>query len=273
MKILSHKLLTQIPSASGMEMLNNCIYVCGDDSDFLFQISEEGEVLNKFPLFENAREGRVTKPNKYDFEAMLSYQNEIWLFGSGSLDNRSVLLIFNTDTKQSALHSLSDFYAAIQYELQIKKEDFNIEGAAIYKDGLFLLNRADNSMISCSIAEFKDCVFHQKEIEDFDCVKYLLPSIDGFVAGFSGASVYNDLLFFSASVEKTTDWVNDGEILGSFIGIINLCAPEEEIKFFSLEGEYKIESLMVLEKRKENFILLAMTDNDKGESELLKIEL
>ena len=273
MKILSHKLLTQIPSASGMELLNNNIYVCGDDSDFLFQISEEGEVLNKFPLFENAREGRVAKPIKYDFEAMVSYQNEIWLFGSGSTENRNVLLIFNTDTKQSTLHSLQEFYASIQYELQIKKEDFNIEGAAIYKDGLFLLNRADNSMISCSIAEFKDCVFHQKEIEDFDMVKFQLPSIDGFVAGFSGASVYNDLLFFSASVEKTTDWVNDGEILGSFIGIINLCAPEVEIRFFSLEGEYKIEALMVLEKRKENFILLAMTDNDNGESELLKIEL
>ena len=94
---------------------------------------------------------------------------------------------------------------------------------------------------------------------------------NGFVAGFSGASVYDDLLFFSASVEKTSDWVNDGEILGSFIGIINLCAPDEEIKFFSVEGEFKIEALMVLEKKKENYVLLAMTDNDNGESELLKI--
>ena len=124
MKIISHKTIKQIPSASSMEMLNNSIYVCGDDSDFLFQISEDGEILNKFPLFENAREGRVAKPIKYDFEAMVSYQNEMWLFGSGSLDNRSVLLIFNTDTKQSALHSLGEFYAAIQYELQIKKDDF-----------------------------------------------------------------------------------------------------------------------------------------------------
>lgn len=273
MKIISHKTIKQIPSASGMEMLNNSIYVCGDDSDFLFQISEEGEVLNKFPLIENTREGRVAKLHKYDFEAMVSHQNEIWLFGSGSLENRKMLLIFNTDTKQSSLHSLQEFYAAIQYELQIKNEDFNIEGAAIYKEGLFLMNRADNSIISCSLEEFKGCVFHQKEIEDFDCVKYHLPSIDGFVAGFSGASVYDDLLFFSASVEKTSDWVNDGEILGSFIGIINLCAPDEEIKFFSLEGEFKIEALMVLEKKKENYVLLAMTDNDNGESELLKIEL
>ena len=109
MKILSHKLLTQIPSASGMEMLNNNIYVCGDDSDFLFQISEEGEVLNKFPLIENTREGRVPKHHKYDFEAMVSYENEIWLFGSGSLENRKVLLIFNTDTKHSSLHSLQEF--------------------------------------------------------------------------------------------------------------------------------------------------------------------
>ena len=109
MKIISHKTIKQIPSASSMEMLNNSIYVCGDDSDFLFQISEEGEVLNKFPLIENTREGRVPKHHKYDFEAMVSHENEIWLFGSGSLENRKVLLIFNTETKQSSLHSLQEF--------------------------------------------------------------------------------------------------------------------------------------------------------------------
>lgn len=256
-----------------MEMIDGDIYVCGDDAAFIFQISEEGEVLHKFPLIENATDGRIAKALKYDFEAMASIGKNIWLFGSGSTENRNVLLVFNTQTKEAKIHSLQQFYESIQYELQIKKEDFNIEGAAIYKNGLFLMNRADNSIISCSIDEFEACVFEGKTIEDFDCVKYDLPTIDGYVSGFSGACVHDDLLFFSSSVEKTDDWVNDGEILGSFIGIINLCAPDEKIRSYNLKGEYKIEALMVLEKKKDKFVLLAMTDNDNGTSELLKIKL
>jgi len=273
MKIISHKLLAQISSASAMEILGNDIYVCGDDAAFLFQISANGEVLNRFPLFDNVEEGRIAKAVKCDFEAMASMNENLWIFGSGSTDKRNVLLLFNTQSKEVQMHSLQKFYESIQYELQLKKEDFNIEGAAVYKDDLLLMNRADNSIISCSLSDFESCVFQQKEIEDFKQTKYNLPSIDGYISGFSGACVYEDLLFFSSSVEKTDDWVNDGEILGSFIGIINLCGPNEVLKYYPLEGEFKIEALAVVEKRKEMFSLLAMTDNDNGTSELLKIEI
>ena len=68
MKIISHKTIKQIPSASSMEMLNNSIYVCGDDSDFLFQISEEGEdPLDEF----NKKKEEETPLTSEELKAML----------------------------------------------------------------------------------------------------------------------------------------------------------------------------------------------------------
>ncbi len=50
-----------------------------------------------------------------------------------------------------------------------------------------------------------------------------LPQIDGKEARISGVCTIDDSqLLFSASVEDTPDWIKDGSILGSFVGIYSL---------------------------------------------------
>jgi hypothetical protein len=119
---------------------------------------------------------------------------------------------------------------------------------------------------------------------------YSLPSIKYVPAGFSGASVIENKLFFTAAVEDTDDPVADGEVLGSMIGYIEFTEPDfirgGNKKILSplkdivtvKEGDKiykgKIESISLFEKDSETkFIALAITDDDMGGSELLMLEI
>ena len=109
-----------------------------------------------------------------------------------------------------------------------------------------------------------------------------LPSIDGVQAGFSGASadVLNGNLIFTASVENTSDWVNDGAVLGSFIGVIELDKLQEhyvpQFSMLSKNGEaelLKVESIAVVSSVNKTLKCIIVTDSDGGNSELLKITI
>lgn len=52
--------------------------------------------------------------------------------------------------------------------------------------------------------------------------------MDGSPAGFSGATFADCRLWVAASVENTTDLVLDGEVLGSFVGVLDLAAGTAE---------------------------------------------
>ncbi len=273
LKILSKVLLKDVPSASGMELLNDTIFVCCDDSSFVFQINHDGKIQKKIPLFEN-QEARIPKMLKPDFEAMFAIDNDLFLLGSGSAQNRNKMFVVNLKSEQIQEFSLVKLYDVLKYEAKLKPEEFNIEAAAVLNDLVYLMNRGDNSIFILSLESFNNVVFKNDELQEVEIRKYNLPNINGHIAGFSGACVFDDFLFFSASVENTSDWINDGEILGSFIGIINLCAPtHSDVLSVLVDRENKIEALAVERKEGDSYFLKAMTDNDDGQSLLMNLEL
>src|SRR6185437_3138844 len=94
-------------------------------------------------------------------------------------------------------------------------------------------------------------------------------------------------VFFSASVENTSNAFDDGEILGSYIGWMkeeDLYNNNEIDKVYKPKGivlleengspfKGKIESITILEKDVNTYIALAVTDNDSPSSELLMLEI
>ncbi len=267
-------LLKDISSGSAMEYINGNLFICGDDASFLFKTDTDGKILQKIKIYDWEKEARIPKPLKPDFEAMANVGDEILLFGSGSLAPRNVLVKVNIKTEAIKSFSLHEFYEELKYETQLKSDDFNIEGAAVYKDQLLLLNRGDNSIFTISLNEFFAFVENGEELLEIKNVKYHLPTIDGYVAGFSGACVLEDDLIFSASLEKTSDWINDGEILGSFIGLIHLCENSNEVvDCVRVTDSEKIEGLCVVQKKGKSIELKAICDNDNGASTLLEIEI
>ena len=278
-RLVKSTVLKDLPSGSAIEYINGDLFICGDDSSFLYKVDVNGVILKKIKIYDWDKEGRIPKQLKPDFEAMANIGDEILLFGSGSLAPRNVLVKVNIKTDEVKSFSLEEFYQELKYEAKLKSDDFNIEGAAIHKDQLFLLNRGDNSIFTLPLKEFYNFVENGEALSDLQITKYHLPVLDGYSAGFSGAAVMDDYLIFCASVEKTSDWINDGEILGSFIGLIHLCGNSNEVlecvRVMDMEKFYleKIEGLCISGKRGGNIELKAICDNDNGASTLLEMEI
>ena len=86
-------------------------------------------------------------------------------------------------------------------------------------------------------------------------------------------------IIFTASVENTDNAYDDGEILGSFIGIIDLSNNEISSLFdFCMvpqdKSKLKIESVAIDDENSiGNTTLILIADDDQGSSTLIKSNL
>jgi hypothetical protein len=122
-------------------------------------------------------------------------------------------------------------------------------------------------------------LFAGAPIPAIDFHKANLPQIEGKEARLSGICTLDEThLLFSASVEDTPDWVSDGPILGSFVGIYSL--KEKKVLASHLlrnkQGaivKEKLESIEILHKEGGTITCIAMADNDNGTSGLFRLKL
>lgn len=288
-KITFKKELPEIPSASGIEIRNSKIFIIGDDSSQLFCLNQDFEVVDTVKIFSNKHEenGRIPKKKKPDFEAMTlmpwGKDEDILIFGSGSKPQREIMIRVDFDNESVRINQyhLSAFYSLLKQKAGLSDDDFNIEAAATWNEKLILLNRGKNNLFLINAKEFREFIKgEKKELKELSVFNFSLPFLKHVEAGFSGACMLEgtNFLIFCASVENTSNWIDDGEIYGSFIGIIDLKNPGNKKPFCSLLQENntpylgKIESVAVYEKTSnESLSLLAVTDNDDGVSSLLKI--
>jgi hypothetical protein len=292
-----------IPSASGMEIIGNRLYVVGDDSPFLYVLDLASLLVeDQIRLFESGDfgSGRIPKLLKPDLECLtrldMNGASTLVAFGSGSTPNRArgysiQLPAGNQEGAQVQSHSLSDLYQALQADEDLLGNDvLNLEAAAATPDKLLLLQRATqagtNLLLSFPRQEFVSYMSGTgKKLPGYEAISFHLPDLAGLPARFSGAVAYHDKLFVTASVENTTDAILDGEVLGSFVGWIELDAVKGDRGLLELHTALvtdgagkpypgKVESLVILDSpRPHTFRALAMTDNDQGQSDLLELEL
>lgn len=283
--------LDSVPSGSAISIIDNHVFIVGDDSPYLFRYSLQYQPVEKYPILPKfAHWQRIPKNVKPDFECMVKRKagNEhyLYIFGSGSKSpERDSLLVINTNHPESfKKHSLKAFYTKYTALTGASREDLNIEGAVILKGNLYLLNRGNNDIIITEWSGFMEVVSGGREIDNLEIAhhKILLPEIDGVMAGFSGAGLLPEAnkILFTATVENTDNWIDDGEILGSFIGIIDpakLAQPVEIAGIADGKGNKiidKVEAVEFLKKDKEgNIIVLSITDNDNGSSNLMEIQV
>lgn len=277
-EIQSIKILKGIPSASGCEQVEERQYVIGDDSPWLFEINEKDEIMNKIPLLDSTflQYKKIPKKIKPDFESIVLIDQSLYIFGSGSKQRRATLREVNLQTNKVKTYSLEDFYNTIMKLENIKLDLFNIEGSAVTASQLFLVNRENNALYEYSLEDFKkfisDGVIPVPKIR-----YYTLPAIQTIQSTFSGLD-YNqqkDCLVFTASVEDNTDPINDGAILGSFIGEIKLSELEQSLlETFVLNKDNKIlpikaESVSVLKEGNYKIV----TDSDGKGSKVLTLSI
>jgi hypothetical protein len=282
LEIISSAILSGIPGGSGITKVKEHYYVIGDNSPFLYKLDGSFKVASKVKIFDNSH-GVIPKHLKPDFEAMENINDEeIIVFGSGSKSPvRDIFLrVSLKDSIQVKSYSITEFYKKLKGLNELKGKELNIEAVAYLNDTLYLFNRKPNLIFIFSYKDFINHLDDSTFVPAVHTLTYKLPSINGIEAGFSGAATFKDFprIYFTASVENTPNAYDDGAILGSFVGTIDITNNKlpGEIKYSQLTTPLpvKVESIAI-----ENistggdmeFVLV--TDSDGKESLIFKCQL
>ncbi|TAF60913.1 MAG: hypothetical protein EAZ58_13045, partial [Flavobacterium sp.] len=131
-----------IGSASGLIYKSPSLYVIGDNSGYLYEYNMEAKDLQQHAIIENASTN-IAKKDKPDFEAITSFEDKLYVFGSGSTPKRNKMVEINTTEKEIKTNDLTDLYGVMQSFGQIKADDFNLEGAIYTGKEWLLFNRGN----------------------------------------------------------------------------------------------------------------------------------
>jgi len=246
-------------SASGLIYQDNTIFAIGDNSSYLYEYHIDSNKLERHALAENSEEN-IAKSIKPDFEAITKYQDSLYLFGSGSTVNRTIMVQVDAKSK-SVIKSqdLSDLYLAMQSFGKIAEEDFNLEGAIFNGETWFLFNRGNGKTN-------KNVVFTidgKNLANEFRIVanEYKLPKIKGIRTSFTDAILVDDKIYFLATAENTDSTYNDGEVLGSIVGRIDV--KKMKIDFTKkITNTQKFEGITLFKKSEKEIEFLLCEDND-----------
>ncbi|MVN76317.1 hypothetical protein GO988_08265 [Hymenobacter sp. HMF4947] len=300
--ILSETVLPHLPSASGVEIVGTTAYVVSDDAPYLYlldaaTLAPAGQVQ----LFETTDfgTGRIPKATKPDLESMAAAVGPagvagLLLCGSGSRPNRDVGYYVALPNAEAPLGSAPPHTATQRLDLhplymQLRAHlaagvVLNIEAAATTATELLLLQRSVGGgpallfalPLAATLAQLFDprCVVPAVA----RVLSFQLPVLEGYAAGFSGATFVDGQLLVTASVEATADAVADGAMLGSFVGVVNLV--DQTAAFARLawaDGRAylgKVEGLAVRRTHSPGRLeLLLVTDDDLGGSTALVAEV
>lgn len=275
MKKITLELFTTIigiGSASGLFYQDNNLLIIGDNSGFLYEYNISSQDLKQHPLIKNSAVN-IPKSEKPDFESITHFQDTLYIFGSGSTPKRNSMVEFDLkEKKKTATNNLVDLYAVMQSFGNIKPEDFNLEGTIYDGDNWYFLNRGNG------IAN-KNILFslHAKKLDqEFSLLSndYRLPKIKGVRSSFTDAVLIDDKIYFLATAENTQSTYDDGQVLGSLIGRINL--ETMKIDFTKkISDSHKFEGITVFKNAKDKIEFLLCEDNDTDalKSNIYKLSL
>lgn len=261
-------------------------YVIGDDSPYLLHIDHNFDLISKTQIYssEKLQGAVIPKIDKPDFEAMeMISDTEILVFGSGSKSpERDVCVLVEIGKEVTyKAYDISLFYNHLRSLKIMHGYELDIEGLAFDVDLLYLFNRGRNIIFSFSSQDFMAYCNTGMSFPIPKTNLFTLPKINGLQAGFTGASSFMEkpYLIFTAAVEDAPNAYEDGEILGSFIGIIEMKngAITDDFLIQQIPNPgfpLKVESVIVDKIRSETETdLILVTDTDGAPSEILRLRM
>ncbi len=289
-EVKSIRELTDVPSASGIEYIGNSYFVIGDNAPFIYVLDASFNRTAQYMLGDYLpnEEGILPKAEKHDFEAMtkISWKGKLYLvvFGSGSKKpHRFEGKIIDLQEKNKIrTFSLQNLYDQIRDEGKLEPSELNIEAAAEVNGKLYLFNRGKNKLIVMNVEHFMEFIHDGSAILKLKVYSIDLPEMNDIRAGFSGAAGDQEYkrIVFTASVEDTDDWVKDGDILGSYLGVIDLENIQQHYRPETVQlvgkdkrEKFKVESITIVESQGDKMNCVLVTDNDGLNSELLTISI
>ena len=255
-----------IGSASGLIYYQDVLFIISDNSTFLYQYVIDKDVVLKFPLVENPQEN-IAKKDKLDLEAMTSYGNQIFIFGSGSTSQRNTMFSLNLENDGLHKNDLSQLYQHLRNLATLNEDELNIEGAICVNKTMLLFQRGNGVTGKNGIFIVPD---NPEQPQGFVAIK--LPEISNVETTFTDAILVDNFIYFLASAEDTVSTYEDGEVLGSILGIMH--APTFEIIAVKLLSDHqKFEGITLYKNTDEEIEFLLCEDNDTELSESIIYKL
>lgn len=210
-----------VGSASGLFLAQDRLYIIGDNSGYLYAYHIADQKLNRIQLLpDQSQLDNIPKKDKPDFEVLCHHNGVLFIMGSGSEANRNLMVEYHLQTKEMVRHDLSTLYRNIKKNTFIDDANLNIEGAIFTGEEWFLFNRGNGNAAKNGIIKvLGKQLFKADQMEFFPIV---LQKTNHVVASFTDAILYQNQIYFIAAAEDTTSTFNDGEILGSYIGSIDV---------------------------------------------------
>ena len=255
-----------IGSASGLIYKSPSLYVVGDNSGYLYEYNMEAKDLQQHAIIENAS-ANIAKKDKPDFEAITSFDDKLYVFGSGSTPKRNKMVEINTTEKEIKTNDLTDLYGVMQSFGQIKADDFNLEGAIYTGKEWMLFNRGNGKKSKNVIFT----IYGKNLINEFNMIsnEYKLPKINGVRSSFTDAVLVDTKIYFLATAEDTQSTYNDGEVKGSLIGVIDVATMKLEFTQ-KISDTHKFEGLTLYQNSDKTLEFLLCEDKD---SEVLETNI
>lgn len=252
-----------IGGGSGLLYEDKKIFLASDDSFVLYVCNSDGEILQKVSLNPDGivRE-QVEKAQKPDFEAIARVGQQAYLFGSGSTAERNHLAIVDMNSlKLVELKSLSPLYQKMREEAEINSKDFNIEGVILLGKNALFFNRGNGPNLRNGIFQVQNWEDENLLTSSFLSINLL--EINGVPLGFTDAIQVGDYIFFIGSAEDTSSTYDDGEILGSGVGVIE-AQTLELLDFQIITDLYKMEGIAAVSHEDNRYEFLLCEDADDG---------
>jgi hypothetical protein len=245
-----------IGSASGLVYHENKLYIISDNSTFLYEYKILNKRLDKIALVENPQDN-IIKKEKPDFESITLHNEDLILLGSGSTANRNTVAKYNIKFNTLNSKDISGLFSILKKEHSLKDDELNIEGLII-KNGInYLFQRGNGQSGKNGILYYDET----KENAKTTFIPIDLPKIKNVPATFTDAILVEDKIYFLAAAEDTSSTYDDGEVLGSIVGSIDLKTMKLE-NYLKISDNHKFEGLTLFKKTATQLELLLCEDTD-----------
>jgi hypothetical protein len=265
-----------IGSASGLLLNGTNLYLISDNSYILYDYSLTDKKLDKINIAPQGYTGpleNVPKKEKADYEALTSFGEELYLFGSGSTQKRNTIL--HVDGQSKKVHppiDATDLYIAMQEFSEIDKENFNIEAAVNDGSTWYVFNRGNGPKGQNGVFTLEGDI--NETAFQFIYNEVTLPKINGAPSSFTDATLVDGKLYFLAAAEKTTSTYKDGEVAGTLIGRMDTESMEVEFtEVISTKNKFEGITLFKKQGNTLEFLLCEDTDSDATENNIYKLTL
>lgn len=255
-------------ATSGLFFQQDEIKLIADNSNYLYTYTISDSSLHKKLLYDNGHNNDlVVKKDKFDLESIFKHEESFYLLGSGSNDLavRNKMFVVDKENKIQE-QDISTSLTSVREQLDIHKDDFNIEGAFVYNEKYHLLNRGNgpkkqNGIIITNLSLQQTPIFVPV---DLTRISDNLSITDGVVV--------DNYLYFLAAIEQTNSTYEDGEIEGSYVGIIDLRTFEVE-NLLPLSETNKFEGISLYKNDESvlEFLLCEDTDTESSETIIYKL--